>query len=108
MMPGLNPKMMKMAMKKMGIKQEELDVKEVIFKFEDKEWIIVNPSVQKVDAMGQQTYQVIGDVTERGVEKFSADDVKMVMEQADCSEEEAKKALDETGDIAEAIMKLKK
>lgn len=108
MLGGMNPKMMKMAMKKMGIKQEEIDAIEVIIKLKDKELVFRNPSVSKVDAMGQETYSVVGSPEVRDLEKFSSDDVKMIVEQAGCSEAEAKKALDETGDIAEAILKLKK
>lgn len=111
MFPGIDPKMMKMAMKKMGIKQEEIEAKEVVIKLADKEIVVKNPSVQKVNMMGQETFQISGEIEERGLEanyeKFNSDDVKTVAEQAGCSEAEAKKALDETGDIAEAILKLK-
>lgn len=107
MIPGLNPKMMKMAMKKMGIKQEEVDATEVIIKLKDKKLIFRNPQVQKVDAMGQETYSVIGVPEESSLEKFNSEDIKTVSEQAGCSEEEAKKALEETGDIAGAILSLK-
>lgn len=107
-MPGLNPKMMKMAMKKMGIKQEEIEAVEVIIKLKDKELVFRNPSVSKVDAMGQETYNVVGSPEVRSLEKFSSDDVKMVVDQAGCSEEDALKALEDAGDIAGAILKLKK
>lgn len=98
---------MKMAMKKMGIKQEELDAVEVIIKLKDKELVFRNPNVSKVDAMGQETYSIIGVPEERSLEKFSSDDVKMIVEQTGCSEDEAKKSLEKTGDIAEAILSLK-
>ena len=57
--------------------------------------------------VGQESFQIAGDVEERGKEKFIDEDVKMVMEKAGVSEAEAKKALDEEGDIASAILKLK-
>ena len=108
MFPGINPKQMKMAMKKMGMKQEEIDAKEVIIICNDKKIVIQNPQVSKIEAMGQETFQIVGDIEEQPLESFSQDDVKIVMEQANCSEEEAKKVLEETNDIAEAILKLKK
>ena len=109
MFPGINPKMMKQAMKKMGMKQEEIDASEVIIKCPDKEIVIKNPDVAKVDAMGQVNYQVSGDVEERSLSKFSEDDVETVVSQANCSEEEAKEVLERnSGDIAKSILELKK
>ncbi len=50
-----------------------------------------------------------GDIEEVENEKFSEDDVKMVSEQASCSEDEAKESLEENeGDIAKSILELKK
>ncbi len=109
MMPGMNPRQMQAMMKKMGIQQVEVPATEVIIKTEDKEIIITNPQVSKVNMMGQQTYQVVGEVHEREKQvqvEISEDDVKTVMEQTSCSEDEAKKALEETNDLAEAIMHL--
>ena len=108
MFPGMNPKMLKKAMKQMGMKQEDLDAEEVIIKLSDKELVIKNPSVAKVEVMGQETFQVSGSVEERSLKKFKEEDVETVKSQANCDEEEAKKALEETdGNIAEAIIKLK-
>ena len=57
--------------------------------------------------MGQKTLQITGDITEES--NISEEDIKTVSDQAEASEEEAKKALEETsGDLAEAILKLKK
>ena len=107
----INPRMMRQAMKKMGIQQTEIDAVEVIIKTKDKEIIITNPQVSKINMMGQETFQVIGDVHEREKSselEISKEDIKMVAEQAKVSEEEAEKALKETkGDIAEAILKFK-
>lgn len=99
---------MKQAMKKLGMKQEDIDAKEVIIICEDKKLVIQNPQVSKINAMGQETIQIVGDIEEQPLERFSEDDIKTIVEQANCSEEEAKKALDETNDLAEAILKLKK
>ncbi|MBW2990148.1 nascent polypeptide-associated complex protein [Candidatus Woesearchaeota archaeon] len=112
MIPGMNPRQMKQAMKRMGIQQQEIDAKEVIIKLEDKEIVISNPSVSKVNMMGQQTYQVVGEEEIRELDStpdISDDDVKTVMEQTDASEKDAKAAIEECkGDLAEAILKLKK
>lgn len=112
MFPGMNPRKMQQMMRKMGIAQQDIPATEVIIKTEDKEIIITEPSVAKVNMMGQETFQISGQVHEReinSVPEISEDDVKTVIEQAECSEEKAKEALKETsGDIAEAILKLKK
>ena len=105
MMPGMNPKQMQKAMQRMGIKQEEIDASEVIIKTPEKNLVIKNPSVTKVDMMGQKTFQVIGGVTEES--SISQEDIKTVSEQANVSEEQAKEALQKTnGDLAEAILEL--
>ena len=102
-----NQKQMQKAMKRMGIRSEEIDAEEVIIRCRDRDIVVTEPAVSKIKMGNQETFQVMGVVTERLREKFSEDDVKLVTEQADCSEEDAIKALDETGDIAEAIIKLK-
>ena len=104
----LNPKQIEKAMKKMGIQSQEIEAEEVVIKTVDKEIVISSPQVARVNMMGQDTFQVSGEVSERSLEKFSPEDVKMVVEQTGCTEEDARKTLEETGDIAEAILKLKK
>jgi len=104
----MNPKQMEKLMKRMGVKQETIDAIEVIIKCPDKDLIIRNPHVAKVNAMGQETLQIIGDIEEHEAGTFNDDDVKTVAEQAGVSEDKARHALKETnGDLAEAIMKLK-
>lgn len=111
MFPGMgkiNPAQVQRMMKQMGIKSESIEAERVIFELKDKKFVIENPSVTVVDMQGQKTYTVMGEAKEesRGIPD---DDIKMVAGQASVSEEEAKKALEETaGDIAEAITKLKK
>jgi nascent polypeptide-associated complex subunit alpha len=60
--------------------------------------------------MGQETYQVVGEahIREKSTEPdINADDIKTVMEQANCDENKAKEALKEAkGDIAQAILAL--
>lgn len=111
MIPGMNPRQMAQAMKRLGIKQEEIDATEVIIKTPEKDLIIQNPQVSKVNMMGQDTIQVVGEIIEREKETapdISEDDIKTVVEQTGATEEQAKAAIEETkGDLAEAILKLK-
>jgi|WetSurMetagenome_2_1015567.scaffolds.fasta_scaffold1425525_1 nascent polypeptide-associated complex subunit alpha len=110
MMPGLDPRAMQAAMKKMGIKQSEIDATEVVIRTPEKEIIISNPSVTKIDMMGQTSFQIAGEISERQPQaEISQEDVKTVIDQSGASEEEAKKALKENnGDLAAAIISLKK
>tara|TARA_Y100000310_G_scaffold97479_1_gene95115 strand:- start:4424 stop:4756 length:333 start_codon:yes stop_codon:yes gene_type:complete len=110
MIPGMNPKDLAKAMKKMGIKQEEIPAEEVIIKCPDKDIIVKNPSVVRVNAMGQDSLQITGEIIEEepGVQ-ISEEDVKTVAEQAKVSEAKARKALEEHGgDLAKAILTLQK
>lgn len=99
---------MEKMMKQMGIQTVEIPATEVIIKTPEKDLIISNPQVSKVSMGGQETFQIIGEVSERSEEKFSKEDLQMIVDQTGCTEEEAADALEETGDIAEAILKLKK
>ncbi len=111
MFPGVNPRQMQQMMRKMGIQQQEIAATEVIIKTADKEIIITNPSVSKVNMMGQQTFQISGNIEERELStspEISEEDIKTVMEQAGVDKLKAKKAIaDANGDLAEAILKLK-
>jgi len=108
----INPKQLEKMAKRMGIETKPIDATEVIIRTPDREIVISNPSVSRVNMMGQDSWQITGDVSERSntpAEKFSEDDVKMVAGQAGADEEDARVALEETGgDIAEAILRLKK
>jgi nascent polypeptide-associated complex subunit alpha len=104
----IDPKNMERMMKQMGMNVTNIEAEEVIIRTPDKEIVISNPQVSKIKVMGQETFQITGDVSERPIEDVSDDDVDMVAEQSGVSREEARDMLRETGDIAEAIMKLKK
>ncbi len=112
MMPGMNPRKMNQMMKKMGISQQEIDATEVIIRTPEHDIVITNPSVSKVNMMGQQTYQIVGEETiqERSDEQVEIldEDVKTVMDQTGVNADEAKKAIaDHNGDLAEAILSFK-
>ena len=112
MIPGMNSRKAAQMMKKMGISQQEVDATEVIIKTPEKEMVIANPQVSKVNMMGQETFQVVGEVEERAVStepEVNEEDVKTVMEQTGVSEEEARKAIGRNDfDLAKAIIDLKK
>lgn len=112
MFPGVNPRQMQQMMKKMGIQQAEIPATKVIIQTPDKELIINQPSVTKVNMMGQETFQITGEVEEHELStasEISEEDIKTVMEQTGKSREEAFAALEKSkGDLAEAIMKLRK
>lgn len=106
MFPSLDPKKMQSMMKQMGIAQEEIDANRVIIETNDKNIIINNPSVIKIKMQGQSNFQISGDVSEEE-NNSSEEDIKTIMEKTSCSEEQAKKALNEAdGDLTEAILNL--
>lgn len=112
MFPGISPRDMQKAMKRMGIQQVEIPATEVIIKTEEKDIVITNPQVSKVNMMGQETFQVVGEVHEQEkstAPEISEEDIKTVMEQAGVDEEKARKGLEKhQGDLAETILDLKK
>ena len=104
MMPGLDPKKMQAMMRQMGIQSEEISAKSVTIETDSGKMIIENPQVTQITMQGQKSFQIVGDVR---MEQGSEEDIRMIMEQAGCSEEEAKAALEKSnGDIAEAILSL--
>lgn len=125
----MSPKQIERMMKKMGIEQKDLEgVKEVIFRFADKEWVVSKPQVTMVKQAGIETYQVSGSKTERGLSsstksiaapsteeevlskeiEIPIEDAALVAGQTGVNIETAKKALIETeGDLAAAILKLR-
>jgi len=122
---GGNPKQIKGMLQRMGIKMEELEASEVVIKLiNGKNLKITNPEVAKIMMHGNVLFSVSGRVEEvesreipadvvkqEGDEKveITEDDINLVTAQTGCSYETAKKVLEETeGDIASAILKLKK
>jgi len=105
----MNPKKMKGMLKSMGINIDEVEgVKEVLIRTADKEILIQNPSVAIMDAQGNRTFQISGDVVERPLATAIPDaDVELVSLQTGVSADEAREALIScNGDLAEAIVKL--
>jgi nascent polypeptide-associated complex subunit alpha len=122
---------MQQMMKQMGIDVDELDVEEVIIRTADEELYFSNADVTKMDARGQETYQVVGspDTRETGggdagaIEAGDADaaagadgdddggipddDVELVAMRAGVPEDQAREALEDAdGDLAAAVSAL--
>ena len=102
---NLDPKKMQAVMKQMGMSQEEIPASRVIIeKTDDTKLVIENPSVMKIKMQGQESFQITGDVKEEN--SISEDDIKTIVEKTGCTEKQARKALEKTGDLAEAILEL--
>ena len=120
----MNPRKMKQMMEQMGIDFEEIDAQEVVIRTEDEEFVFTDAQVNRMDAQGQQTYQVVGEpeIRERGAGESAAvegegeseaeseipdSDVQIVAQRAGVSESEARDALEAAnGDLAAAISSL--
>jgi nascent polypeptide-associated complex subunit alpha len=124
---GMNPRKMKQMMEQMGIDVTELDVEEVVIRTGDEDLVFDDAQVTRMDAQGQQTYQVVGEPESRepgaaaaieggdGADEGDSgsddgipeDDIALVAENAGVDAETAREALAETdGDLAAAIAKL--
>ena len=104
----MDPRQMKQMMKQMGIKSEEIPAIRVIIEKEGEKIILENPNVVAIDMQGQKSYQITAE-SERIETSISEDDVKLVMAQSGASQDDSKKALEDSdGDVAEAIMSFKK
>lgn len=123
---GLNPRKMQQMMKQMGIDVDEIDAEEVIIRTSDgKELVFNNADVTRMDARGQQTYQVVGEPeTREATPELEADegdegnddaegaeipasDIEIVAQRTGASEDDARAALEETdGDLAAAVERL--
>lgn len=124
----MNPRKMKQMMKQMGIDVEELDAERVVVETADGDLVFENPQVTRMDAQGQQTYQIVGDpdeVADAGAGGASAveaadddgsdgsddgipdEDVALVAERAGVPESTARETLEaHDGDLAGAIAEL--
>jgi nascent polypeptide-associated complex subunit alpha len=118
----MNPRKMKQMMEQMGIDVTELDVEEVVIRTGDEDLVFEDAQVTRMDAQGQQTYQVVGEPESREPGAAAAievddgddaddvipeDDIALVAENAGVDAETAREALAETdGDLAAAIAKL--
>ncbi|MFB6143702.1 MAG: nascent polypeptide-associated complex protein [Candidatus Nanohaloarchaea archaeon] len=91
-------------MKQMGVDMEDVDADKVEVKVGDRKLVFENPSLSKIEAQGQEIFQLQGDYSEE--QEVSGEDVELVVEKTGASEEEAREALEENGDVASAVMAL--
>ncbi len=124
MIPGMgkvDPRQMRLAMKRMGMQTEEIDdVSEVIIRTKTKEYRFERPAVVMVKVQGQQIYQVSGEpkVSDAGLTTGTAamapagpviaqEDIDLVASQTGCTPDEARQALMQTeGQPADAIIRI--
>ncbi len=104
MLPGgMDPKKMQALMKQMGIKSENIASSRVVIETDAGNIIIEKPEVVQITMQGQKSFQISGAV--KMEEKNN--DLKLIMEQTNCTESEAREALEKSGgDIAAAIISL--
>ena len=124
---GFDPRKMQQMMDQFGIDIDEIDAEEVVIRTADEELVFSDADVQRMDAQGQATYQVIGSPESRqrgeGTAVESADDsggdadggggsipdadVEIVANRAGVSEDDAREALAENdGNLAAAVESL--
>ena len=125
MIPGgpRNARQMEQMMRRLGMTSEPIpEVEEVIVRTRSTEHVFERPEVTVLTVQGVRTYQVVGQSVVRsrsagspsnaaaGVAPPSGppeEDVRLVMDQANVSREEALEALFQAkGEPAEAIMKI--
>lgn len=94
-------------MKQMGIDMDELDADKVEVTIGDKKMVFDNPQISKIDAKGQEMFQLQGDYSEESLETGpDPEDIELVVDKTGASEEDAKEALQEADDVAGAVMDL--
>jgi nascent polypeptide-associated complex subunit alpha len=118
---GLDSRKMQQMMEQMGIDIDELDAEEVIIRTADEELVFTDAEVQRMDAQGKQTYNIVGnpETRERSGEALEAgddseedtgipqEDIETVVEATGASEDAAREALEEAdGMPVDAIQRL--
>ena len=124
MIPGgpRNPRQMELMMRRLGMTTEEVPgVEEVVIRTRAVEHVFKAPEVTILTVQGVRTYQVVGTpemrsrtaaapssgTPESAPRGLPEEDVRLVMEQANVSREEAVEALEAThGAPAEAILRI--
>ena len=114
----MNPRKMEQMMEQMGIDVEDVEAEEVIIRTDEFDLVFDDAEVTKMDARGQETYQIIGSpeqvesgaggssagAAEAGGSAIPDDDIEIVATRTGVSEDEAREALeDNDGDLAAAV-----
>ena len=113
MVPGMNPRQMQQMMRQMGIQQQEIDDAERVEIICSGRRIVIEPcQVAQVNMMGQKTWQVTGAAREESRDatpEISDEDIQTVVDQTGVTIDEARKAVEDAqGDLAQAIINLRK
>jgi nascent polypeptide-associated complex subunit alpha len=125
---GFDPRKMQQMMDQFGIDLTEIEAEEVVIRTADEELVFTDAEVQKMDAQGQATYQIIGSPESRprgeggsgeggdtgsdtggdaGGSAVEPQDVEIVAQRTGVPEDEAREALEATdGDLAAAVERL--
>lgn len=110
-MPNIDPRTMKNLMAKMGIKSSEISAERVVIEASDKNIIIENPQVTKIEAQGTVSFQISGEISENAKAlqvNITDDDIDLVAEKTGVTDKELikNKLVEEKGDIAKTILDL--
>lgn len=96
-------------MKQMGVDMDELDADKVEVHMGDKKLVFSNPSISRIDAQGNEIFQLQGNYSEEDKDSepvVEEEDVDLVVEKTGASREDAREALEDADEVADAIMKL--
>jgi nascent polypeptide-associated complex subunit alpha len=108
----MDPRAMKGMLDRLGIKSKSIASTRVVIECEGKDIVIEDPEITLIEGQGIKSFQISGRVSEvdRTPAEVSEEDVKFVKEQTGVQDDaRVRKALEEAkGNIAEAILKLKK
>ncbi len=96
---------MSQMMKQLGMEMEELDAEKVEIDLGDRKLVFNSPEVSKVEAQGNEIFQLRGNYSEED-KGPSEEDIELVMEKTEASEDEAREALEDNDDVAGAVMEL--
>ncbi|MEF8880753.1 MAG: nascent polypeptide-associated complex protein [Candidatus Nanohaloarchaea archaeon] len=98
---------MQQMMKQMGMDMDEINADKVEIHVGDKKMVFSNPEVKKIDMPNQgEMFNLTGNYSEKEAQTVSEEDIELVVQKTDCSEEEARQALQESEDVAEAVMEV--
>jgi len=98
---------MQQMMKQMGMDMDEIDADKVEIHIGNQKMVFENPEISKINAQGQEIFNLQGKYSKQKLQTGPSDeDIKLVQEKTDCTEEEAKEALENAGDVAEAVMQV--
>lgn len=123
---GGNPEQLEQMMKQMGIDFEEINAEQIVIHTEDGDDLVFDEAtVNRLTGQGQEVYQIMGEpearsTTQETVDQeeteehestedeqpefeITEDDVEIVALRSGATEDEAREALEETHDLAEAI-----